>query len=107
VLAAWEGMDAIHAEVLDLSCRFPEGKVVVFILGDASGWEYGVPESVGWIDTIGVHPDYQRKGVARALMSEMIDNLKKVGVIRSTPLSTGEIGGCSSSLMPWVLKGGT
>jgi predicted N-acetyltransferase YhbS len=57
-----------------------EGKVVGFILGDASGWEYGVPESVGWIDTIGVHPDYQKKGVARALMTEMPNNLKKVGV---------------------------
>ena len=57
-----------------------EGKVVGFIMGDASGWEYGVPESVGWIDTIGVHPDHQKKGVARALMSEMTDNLKKVGV---------------------------
>ena len=57
-----------------------EGKVVGFIMGDASGWEYGVPESVGWIDTIGVHPDYQKRGVARALMSEMTDNLKKVGV---------------------------
>lgn len=57
-----------------------EGKVVGFIMGDASGWEYGVPESVGWIDTIGVHPDYQKKGVARALMNEMTDNLKKVGV---------------------------
>jgi ribosomal protein S18 acetylase RimI-like enzyme len=57
-----------------------EGKVVGFILGDASGWEYGIPESVGWIDTIGIHPDYQRKGVARALMNEIIANLKKVGV---------------------------
>lgn len=57
-----------------------EGKLVGFIMGDASGWEYGIPESVGWIDTIGVHPGYQKKGVARALMSEMIDNLKKVGV---------------------------
>jgi len=57
-----------------------EGKVVGFIIGDASGWEYGVPESVGWIDTIGVHPDYQKKGVARALMAEMTNNLRKVGV---------------------------
>ncbi|GAG50366.1 unnamed protein product, partial [marine sediment metagenome] len=30
-----------------------EGKGVGFILGDASGWEYGVPENIGWIDTIG------------------------------------------------------
>jgi len=57
-----------------------DGRVVGFILGDASGWEYGVPDTVGWIDTIGVLPEYQKKGVARALMTEMISNLKKVGV---------------------------
>ncbi len=28
-------------------------KVVGSILGDASGWEYGVPNTVGWIDTMG------------------------------------------------------
>ncbi|MFO7460075.1 MAG: GNAT family N-acetyltransferase [Desulfatiglandales bacterium] len=56
------------------------GKVVGFILGDASGWEYSVPENIGWIDTIGVDPAYQRRGIARMLMSEMIANLKKVGV---------------------------
>jgi hypothetical protein len=30
-----------------------EGKGVGFILGDASGGEYGVPDTRGWIDTIG------------------------------------------------------
>ena len=57
-----------------------DGKVVGFILGDASGYEYDVPENIGWIDTIGVDPDYQKRGVARMLMKEMIANLKKVGV---------------------------
>ena len=57
-----------------------DGKVVGFILGDASGYEYDVPENIGWIDTIGVDPDYQKQGVARMLMKEMIANLKKVGV---------------------------
>jgi ribosomal protein S18 acetylase RimI-like enzyme len=57
-----------------------DGKVVGFIIGDASGWEYGIPDTVGWIDTIGVHPDYQRRGIAKMLMTEMINNLKKVGV---------------------------
>ena len=57
-----------------------DGKVVGFILGDASGWEYSVPENIGWIDTIGVDPAYQRQGIARLLMTEMIANLKKVGV---------------------------
>ena len=57
------------------------GKVVGFILGDASGWEYGVPDTVvGWIDTIGVHPKYRRQGIAGILFKEMVTNLKKVGV---------------------------
>ncbi len=57
-----------------------EGKVVGFILADASGWEYGVPKNIGWIDTIGVEPPYQKKGIGRILMQEMLNYMKKVGV---------------------------
>jgi predicted N-acetyltransferase YhbS len=57
-----------------------EGEVVGFILGDVSGWEFGVPETIGWMDTIGVDPAYQKKGVATALAHELIKNLKTVGV---------------------------
>jgi predicted N-acetyltransferase YhbS len=57
-----------------------EGKVVGFILGDISGWEFGVPETIGWIDTIGVEPAYQKKGLATALARELILNLKSFGV---------------------------
>ncbi len=56
------------------------GGVVGFILGDVSGWEFGVPEKVGWIDTIGVDPAYQKRGLARALANELIHNLKGLGV---------------------------
>jgi ribosomal protein S18 acetylase RimI-like enzyme len=57
-----------------------DGKVIGFIIGGASRWEYGVPENIGWIDTIGVDPDCQRKGIAKSLFTEMTNNLKKVGV---------------------------
>ncbi|MEE9612304.1 MAG: GNAT family N-acetyltransferase [Desulfatiglandales bacterium] len=57
-----------------------DGEVIAFVIGDASGWEYGVPEHIGWIDTIGVDPAFQRKGMAKMLLTEMISNLKKVGV---------------------------
>ena len=56
------------------------GKVIGFIIGGASRWEYGVPENIGWIDTIGVDPDYQRKGIAKILFTEMTNKLKKLGV---------------------------
>jgi len=57
-----------------------QGEVVGFILGDVSGWEFGVPETIGWMDTIGVAPAYQKKGVATALAHELIKNLKAIGV---------------------------
>jgi ribosomal protein S18 acetylase RimI-like enzyme len=57
-----------------------DGEVVGFIIGEASGWEYGVPTHIGWIDTIGVDPSFQRKGIAKMLMMEMINYMKKVEV---------------------------
>src|SRR5512136_3268829 len=57
-----------------------EGEVVGFILGDVSGREFGVPETIGWMDTIGVTPAYQKKGVATALAHELIKHLKAIGV---------------------------
>lgn len=41
------------------------GNVVGFILGYVSGWEFGVPDTVGWIDTIGVDPYYQNRGIGK------------------------------------------
>jgi ribosomal protein S18 acetylase RimI-like enzyme len=57
-----------------------EGKVIGFILGEVSGWEFGIPDTVGWISTIGIDPDYQHRGVARKLTQEFIKNLKAIGV---------------------------
>ncbi|MDO9350838.1 MAG: GNAT family N-acetyltransferase [Deltaproteobacteria bacterium] len=57
-----------------------EGKVVGFILSEVSGWAFGVPETVGWIDTIGIDPLYQKKGLATALARELFRNLRAFGV---------------------------
>ncbi len=57
-----------------------EGNVVGFILGDVSGWEFGVPETIAWIDTIGVDPAHQKRGLATALAHELIKSLKALGV---------------------------
>jgi ribosomal protein S18 acetylase RimI-like enzyme len=56
-----------------------EGKVVGFIMGYVSGWEFGVPDTIGWIDTLGVDPEYQRRGIGRALFSALIENFKHSG----------------------------
>ncbi len=57
-----------------------DDQVVGFILGGASGGEYGAPENVGWFDTIGVDPAFQKKGIAKILFTVMVNNLKRVGV---------------------------
>jgi ribosomal protein S18 acetylase RimI-like enzyme len=62
-----------------LVAELEEG-VVGFIVGEVSGWEFGIPDTVGWISTIGVDPDHQHKGVARKLSEEFVKNLKAIGV---------------------------
>lgn len=57
-----------------------EGKVIGFVVGEVSGWEFGVPDTIGWLTIIGVDPDYQHKGVARKLSQEFVENLKSIGV---------------------------
>jgi len=65
-----------------LSCLVAEyeGKVVGFIVGEVSGWEFGIPDTIGWISTIGVDPAHQHHGVARRLSQEFVKNLKAIGV---------------------------
>jgi ribosomal protein S18 acetylase RimI-like enzyme len=57
-----------------------DGKVVGFILGEVSGWEFKVPNNIGWIDTIGIDPDYQNRGIAKVLANALVANLKSYGV---------------------------
>jgi ribosomal protein S18 acetylase RimI-like enzyme len=57
-----------------------EGKVIGFVFGEVSGWEFGVPDTIGWLSIIGVDPDYQHKGIARKLSQEFVQNLKAIGV---------------------------
>lgn len=57
-----------------------DGRIIGFIMGDANEGEYGMPGLIGWIDAIGVHPEYQRQGVARMLVETMTAFMHKVGV---------------------------
>ncbi len=57
-----------------------DGKVIGVILGEVSGWEFGIPDTIGWISTIGVDPAYQHRGVAEKLTQDFVRNLKSIGV---------------------------
>lgn len=66
------GIPSLAAEI--------DGKVIGFILGKASDREYGIPENVGLIDTIGVEKAWQKKGISQLMFKEMYSILKKLGV---------------------------
>ncbi len=56
------------------------GKIIGFIMGEVYLGEFGIPESTATIDTIGVHPEFQRQAVARKLMEEFLTTVKAAGV---------------------------
>jgi ribosomal protein S18 acetylase RimI-like enzyme len=57
-----------------------EGKVAGFIMGSVYLGEFGIPESIAYIDTIGVDPAFQRQGVAGYLLDEFKTTVGKAGV---------------------------
>ncbi len=81
-LTYWKQQIDLSKSHFPLSCLVAEldGKVIGFILGEVSGGQFNVPDTVGWISTIGVDPSYQHQGVARKLSQEFVRNLKSVGV---------------------------
>lgn len=54
--------------------------VVGFVMGELYMGEYGIFQQEATLDTIGVDPDYQHKGVGEQLIGEFIEHLRKVGV---------------------------
>jgi ribosomal protein S18 acetylase RimI-like enzyme len=57
-----------------------DGRVVGFIMGNVYLGEFGIPETTASLDTIGVHPEYQKQGIATQLMEEFITHVRAAGV---------------------------
>ncbi len=56
------------------------GAVVGFVMGELYMGEYGIFREEATLDTIGVDPDYQHKGIGKQLIEEFLDHLKRLGV---------------------------
>ncbi len=63
-----------------------DGKVVGFVMCELFVGEYGIPATTVTLDTIGINPDYQGKGIAKQLMDEFIGHLRKAGVQKISTL---------------------
>ncbi len=57
-----------------------EDNIIGFIMGNVYMGEFGIPESTASLDTIGVHPDYQKQGIAAELVKQFVSNMRKVQV---------------------------
>ena len=58
------------------------GKVAGFVMGSVYLGEFGIPESIAYLDTIGVDPDFQRKGIAGYLLDEFNTTVQKAGATK-------------------------
>jgi ribosomal protein S18 acetylase RimI-like enzyme len=59
-----------------------EGNVVGFVMGELYLGEFGIPETTASVDSIGVDPGFQHRGVGVALMEEFVRNMRVAGVER-------------------------
>ena len=63
-----------------------DGTVVGFIMGELFMGEFGISQEGATLDTIGVDPSYQRKGVGEQLINDFLDHLRELGVKRINTL---------------------
>ena len=69
---------ASHPEAC-LVAEDSSGSPIGFVLAGVRGWAYGV-ERHGWVEVIGVSPDWQGRGVSKELLDELISYFRRAGV---------------------------
>lgn len=57
-----------------------DGRVVGFVMGELYMGEYGIYHEEATLDTIGVDPQYQHRGIGGQLINEFVNHLKTLGV---------------------------
>ncbi len=57
-----------------------DGTVVGFVMGELYMGEFGIFQEQATLDTIGVDPDYLKRGIGALLINEFMAHLKSLGV---------------------------
>jgi ribosomal protein S18 acetylase RimI-like enzyme len=76
-----QALDSQHAMVISLVAE-SDDQITGFLMGQVYLGEFGIPESVATVDTVGIHPSRQGLGIARILMEEFLAHAGKAGVER-------------------------
>ncbi len=76
-----QALSAEQSMVISLVAE-KRGKVTGFLMGEVIMGEFGLPESVATVDTVGVHPEAQGAGVGKVLMEGFLAHVRKAGVER-------------------------
>jgi ribosomal protein S18 acetylase RimI-like enzyme len=76
-------VEALHASAIrvSLTARL-DGIIAGFLMARMDLGDFGRTEPVAVLDTIGVDPDYARRGVGRALLSQLFANLGALRIER-------------------------
>lgn len=57
-------------------------RIVGFMLGEVRSGEFGLEEPTGWIEVLGVDPDYRGRAVGRRLADAMLGRFRSRGATR-------------------------
>lgn len=56
-----------------------DGKVVGFMFGEVRSGEFGLEEPTGWIEVLGVDPDFRGRAAGRRMAEAMLDHFRGRG----------------------------
>lgn len=73
-----------------------DGTVVGFMLGEVRSGEFGLDETTGWIDQLGVDPDCRGQAVGRRLAEAMVVHFRELGATSVRTLVDEEMEGIRS-----------
>lgn len=56
-----------------------DGHIVGFMLGEVRSGEFGIEEPMGWIEHLGVDPDFRGKAIGRRMIEAMLEHFRRRG----------------------------
>jgi ribosomal protein S18 acetylase RimI-like enzyme len=80
----------------------PDGRVVGFMLGEVRSGEFGLEHPTGWLEVLGVDPDFRGRAVGRRMAEAMLEHFRSCGAIEVRTLvdeeAMGDVAGFFRSL---------